>query len=325
MADDRVLVTGSAGLIGRALVAKMRHAGIEPIGFDIRETSSPAFGDLRDHGALERALTDVAGIVHLGGVSRVIWGERSPELCWTVNVESTRKILDRALASRRRPWLVYASSREVYGQQNVFPVAETAQLYPMNAYARSKVAAEELVSSACAAGARTAIVRFSSVYGDVDDYPDRVVPAFALAATHGGTMRLDGPNCAFDFTHVDDVSAGVMKICSALSSGEKRLPTLHFVSGVMTTLSGLAELAAEFAHCPVGIDLAAPRAFDISEFCGDPARTAEVLGWRATTPLRAGVGTLIREFRTRSAMREDHYETNPVTDPPARHTTPIGF
>lgn len=325
MVDDRILVTGSAGLIGRALVAKMRHAGLEPVAFDIRESSSPAFGDLRDHGALERALTDVAGIVHLGGVSRVIWGERSPELCWTVNVESTRKILDLALASRRRPWVVYASSREVYGQQSVFPVAETARLNPMNAYARSKVAAEGLASAACAAGARTAIVRFSSVYGDADDYPDRLVPAFALAATHGGTMRLDGPDCAFDFTHVDDVSAGLMKICDALSSGEKRLPTLHFVSGVRTTLSELAGLAAEFAHCPVGMNLASPRAFDISEFCGDPARTAEVLGWRATTPLRAGVSDLVRDFMTRSSMRVDQYETNPVADPLARHTAPIGF
>jgi nucleoside-diphosphate-sugar epimerase len=278
----------------------MKPAGPKPLRFDIREAASPAFSDLRDQSALERAIADVAGVVHLGGISRVIWGERCPELCWDVNVEATRRILSLALNSRRRPWFVYASSREVYGQQDVFPVAETAQRKPMNTYARSKVAAEELVSAAREAGLSTAIVRFSSVYGDVDDYADRVVPAFALAATHGGTMRIDGPDCAFDFTHVDDVAAGLVKICSELSSGEKSLPTLHFVSGVRTTLRELAKLAADLGNCPTQITLAPPRTFDIREFYGDPAQAAAVIGWRTTASLRTGLSNLIRDFRARS-------------------------
>jgi nucleoside-diphosphate-sugar epimerase len=298
--DDLVLVTGSSGLIGRALIAKMRSAGLRPLRFDIREAASPAFGDLRDRRALERAMADVAGIVHLGGVSRVIWGERCPELCWAVNVEATRNILALALNSRRRPWLVYASSREVYGQQRVFPVAETAELKPLNTYARSKVAAENLVLAAREAGLSTAVVRFSSVYGDVYDHADRVVPAFALAATQGGTMRIDGPDCAFDFTHVDDVAAGLMRICGALSSGENSLPILHFVSGMRTTLRELAEMAAALGTCPTQISLAKSRAFDVGEFCGDPARAAAVLGWRTTTSLRAGLSNLIGDFRARS-------------------------
>ena len=300
LSDERVLVTGSSGLIGRALIARMRLGSPKPLRFDIRAEGSPEFGDLRDRGALERAMVDVRGIVHLGGISRVIWGERCPELCWDVNVEATRELLALALNSRRRPWFVYASSREVYGQQSVLPVAETAQPEPMNTYARSKVAAEKLVSEARDAGLATAIVRFSSVYGDVDDYADRVVPAFALAATRDGMMRIDGPDCAFDFTHVDDVAMGLMKICDGLLSGEKSLPTLHFVSGVRTTLRELAELAADLGHCPMQISLASPRTFDISQFYGDPARAAAVIDWRTTVSLRTGLKNLIRDFRARS-------------------------
>ena len=294
--DGRILITGSCGLIGRALIAKMLPAGLKALRFDIREITPSAFGDLRDDRALEHAVAEAAGIVHLGGVSRVIWGERCPELCRAVNVAATRKLLALALKSRRRPWFVYASSREVYGQQSVFPVAETAQLRPMNTYARSKVAAEKLVGAARESGLPTAIVRFSSVYGDIDDHADRVVPAFAAAAARGGMMRIEGADCGFDFTHVDDVAAGVMKLCAVLASGEKCLPTLHFVSGIRTTLRELAELAADLGHRPTQISLAAPRTFDIHEFCGDPAKAAAVLGWRATTSLRAGVSNLIRDF-----------------------------
>lgn len=297
--DASVLITGSSGLIGRAFIGKMGSSGLQPVRFDIRETACDAFGDLRDHGALERAMMDVMGIVHLGGVSRVIWGERSPKLCWTLNVEATRKILDLALKCRRRPWVVYASSREVYGQQIVFPVTETARLQPLNVYARSKLAAEELVLAARESGLSTAVVRFSSVYGDVQDYADRVVPAFAIAAVEGGTMRIEGADCAFDFTHVDDVAAGVTKICEALSAGEKSLPTLHFVSGTSTRLRELADMAVAFGGRPTQISLAEPRAFDIHEFSGDPSRAAAVLGWRATTSLRVGVGRLIEEFKAR--------------------------
>ena len=295
-----ILVTGSSGLIGRALALRISSGGLRPREFDIRETAASAFGDLRNDGALERAISDVAGIVHLGAVSRVIWGERCPELCWAVNVEATRKILALAQNRRHRPWFVYASSREVYGQQSDFPVAETAALRPLNVYARSKVAAEKLVLAAREAGLSTAIVRFSSVYGDVRDHMDRVVPAFALAASEGGAMRIDGADCAFDFTHVDDVAGGLMKICNALSSGENGLPTLHFVSGMRTTLRELAETAAVLGGRPTQISLAEPRAFDIREFCGDPARAAEVLGWRSTISLRAGLSKLIGDFRSLS-------------------------
>lgn len=301
--DERILITGSSGLIGRALVAKMSRVGPKPLRFDIRESAPSGFGDLRDDRALERAVAAATGIVHLGGVSRVVLGERFPDLCHAVNVGATRKILDLALNSPRRPWLVYASSREVYGQQRVMPVVETAPLRPVNTYARSKVEAEALVSAARAAGLSTATVRFSSVYGDIDDHVDRVVPAFAAAAALGGTMRIDGLGCAFDFTHVDDVVAGVMKICSALASGEKNLPTLHFASGVKTTLRELAELAAELGRCPTQFSPGPARTFDVHEFCGDPARASAVLGWCTSISLRAGLSKLIEDFKGCSPER----------------------
>ena len=57
---------------------------------------------------------------------RVIDGQLDPANCRAVNVEATRNLLAAAAASPRKPWFIYASSREVYGQQDDFPVREDA-------------------------------------------------------------------------------------------------------------------------------------------------------------------------------------------------------
>jgi nucleoside-diphosphate-sugar epimerase len=302
---ELVVVTGSSGLIGRAMMPRMAAAGVRPVPFDIRDSDPGARADLRDRSALERALAEAAGVIHLGAVSRVVWGECFPEACWAVNVETTRAILGMALDRPRRPWVVYASSREVYGQQDSFPVREEAALAPLNVYARSKLAAEDLVWQAREAGIRAAVVRFSSVYGDAEDHIDRVVPAFASAAAHGGIMRIDGPECGFDFTHVSDVAAGVLEVCRILSAGERSLPPLHFVSGVRTTLRELSEMAAAGSR-RVKMMEASPRTFDVGNFWGDPSRAAAILGWRSTIPIREGVGRLVAEFTARSPAKEGH-------------------
>ena len=67
-------------------------------------------------------------------------------------------------------------------------MCEDAGPAPLNVYARSKVAAGRLVIEAREAGLTTAIVRSSSVYGDVDDHLDHVVPAFAAGAAGGGSI-----------------------------------------------------------------------------------------------------------------------------------------
>jgi nucleoside-diphosphate-sugar epimerase len=270
VAESHILITGAAGLIGRAIGERLRRAGSRITGIDPRSDEPAARGDLRDAGRLAEALTDVDGVLHLGAVSRVVDGERNPELCESVNVSGTALVLDLARRSRRRPWVVYASSREVYGQQEILPVREDAPLQPKNVYARSKAAAERLVDAARADGLTTAIVRFSNVYGDVRDHPDRVVPAFAraaaLAPTTPGIVRVDGADCTFDFTFIDDVADGLLRLINRLQKGDADLPPIHFVTGEQTSLGELAEHAIRHGGPNLRRIEAPRRDFDVSRF-----------------------------------------------------------
>lgn len=294
---QRVLVTGAAGLIGRAVSPLLRAAGASVIPFDLR--SEPP-RDVTDEATLRQALQDVDGVVHLAGVSRVIDGERNPDLCRRTNTEATRALLRIAREQRRAPWFIQASSREVYGQQERLPVPEDAVLSPRNVYAHSKVAVERLTHEARDSGMITAVVRFSNVFGDTLDHADRVVPAFARAAALGEAVRVDGSQCTFDFTVVTDVADGLMRVVRLLSEGERALPPIHFVTGRQTSLGELADMA--LAHGATARTEAPARSFDVHRFCGDPARAQALLGWRAATPLETGFAMLVKSYR--SAARE---------------------
>lgn len=294
--DHTVLVSGSSGLIGTAILELLRRRGIFCLGVDIRAGTGEYNIDICDTGRMASLIANVTGIIHLAAVSRVIEGERDPTRCRAVNVDATRGILDAALAAQRRPWLIYASSREVYGHQQTMPVTEDAAYNPLNIYARTKVDSELLVAQARNAGLRTSVVRFATVYGSVADHADRVIPAFSIAALRGGALRVDGKDCFLDLTHVDDVADGLSRVVDILVSGERKLPPIHFVSGRRVTLLELAQMANQHGGNRSSISFAPARPFDVHGFVGDPKRATEQLGWRAKTGLQVGLSRLVREY-----------------------------
>jgi len=292
-----ILVTGSEGLIGRHVVSALSASGHAVRRFDLARSSTE---DVRSPEALVRALEGVTGVLHLAAMSRVASAETDPEGCHATNVEGLGELLRRCLAQRHRPWVIFVSSREVYGQQAVLPVPEDATQMPLNVYATSKVQGEHLIVQASIAGLQANICRLSNVYGCPHDHHDRVVVAFARAAARGGIARVDGADCLFDFTFITDVTDGLCRLVEATMTGE-RLPPIQFVTGRGTTLGALASLAERISAHPVQIIEASARTFDVSRFVGDPARARALLGWQTTTPVEHGLATLVGAMHQVSA------------------------
>ncbi len=296
--NNRILITGSSGLIGSAIGMVIDERGDNAVRFDVRGQGD-AHGDVLDRTRLSEAISGVSGIIHLAAVSRVIWGERDPEGCWATNVGGTRNVLELAAAAPGKPWVIFASSREVYGQPDALPVTEDAPLRPVNIYGQSKVEGERLVSEARQAGVRAVTIRLSNVFGSVYDHPDRVVPAFARGAVSGIELRVDGGNHTFDFTYVDDVARGIVQLVDLLgSSAGASPPPIHFVSGTPTTLVELSALAIRIAGTQATVRHAAPRNFDVARFYGNPSRAREILGWQPQVSLSEGLTNLIRAFQS---------------------------
>jgi nucleoside-diphosphate-sugar epimerase len=291
-----IFITGSQGLIGKTLTEYLKKNSYQVNLLDINlPVSHPHYGDINQPELIHQQLENCTGIIHLAAVSRVIWGEQQPELCWQTNVVGTSYLLEAAYKAASRPWFIYASSREVYGQQKQLPVTESALLQPLNTYARSKVAAEELVNQYQALGLKTSILRFSSVYGRIDDHANRVVPAFCRAAAFGEPLRVEGLDNTFDFTHVSDVVDGIIKTIMQLQQGQS-LPAIHLTTGQPTTLGELAKLACNISKKPAKLIEAPPRNFDVSKFYGNPCLAEEKLGWQPKIDIETGVAQLVNAF-----------------------------
>ena len=298
----RILITGSEGLIGATLRVTLEADGAYIAGFDSRGTGDEE-GDVRDARRVLDAVADCQGIVHLAAVSRVVWGERDPQACRDVNVGGLRNVIAAAEKQARRPWIVFVSSREVYGQPDRLPVTEDAPLRPVNIYGRTKVEGERLVEAARAGGLQTATIRLSNVYGSLRDHADRVVPAFVRAAMLGAPLRVEGAGHTFDFTHVDDAVRGILAIIGLLEDGETP-PPVHLLTGQPLTLGRLASMAVELAGTKAPIVLAPPRSFDVSCFHGNPARARRLLGWTPRVGFRHGLTQLIHSFQTELEVLE---------------------
>lgn len=295
----RVLITGSYGLIGSALRVSLEERGWETVGLDLRGEGGDR-GDVRNSCEVGGTIVGCRGVVHLAAVSRVVCGERDPGTCWNTNVEGVRIVLEAVGRGAPRPWLLFASSREVYGQPDRLPATEDCPLRPVNVYGRSKVEGERLVQEAREDGLRTASVRLSNVYGSTRDYADRVVPAFVRAAISGGTIRIDGGQCTFDFTHVDDTIRGMVALIGMLETGEAP-PPIHLLTGMPTTLRELATMTIALAGGKPLVVEASPRPFDVSRFYGDPSRARQLLGWRPRVALREGLERLVRDIGAETA------------------------
>jgi len=287
----KILVTGSEGLIGKHIKPELLRLGYELISYDLKSGN-----DICDTKKLEPYISQCHGIIHLAAVSRVVWGENDPDLCWKTNAVASKNLIDMALLQEHKPWVLVTSSREVYGEPQHLPVSDTDPVDPINIYGRSKVAMEEAAFNARELGLTIAIARLANVYGSTDDHHDRVLPAFCKAAVLGKPLRIDGFKNTFDFTHISDTISGLIKMVKKLDAGISSLPPIHLLPGVPTTLEEAALMAIKSANSNSIILEAPSRSYDVSRFYGEAKNALMYLNWQAKILPEQGIEMLVNEF-----------------------------
>lgn len=298
----RILVTGGAGFIGVNLARVIAHNGADVIVLDNRPLRADLVdncngistfnGDVRDFGAVKEVARSVDGIVHLAAISRVIWGYEDPRTCVDVNIRGTANILEVARQMNPKPWVIFGSSREVYGEPESLPVPESAPKDVVNVYGVTKLAGEKLCERYHNEyGLNVGILRFSNVYGGPNDHLDRVIPKFIIQCLNGDGVSIQGGGQLFDFTHISDTVIGIRKMIETLSSldGHGYCDDFHILTGWPTSLQTLVSTIEKSTKRRSEITYEPARTYDVEKFYGDPTKAEEQLGFSAQVRIEDGI------------------------------------
>jgi nucleoside-diphosphate-sugar epimerase len=302
-----ILITGGAGFIGRTLHEKLYRQGHKVTLLDKKEPFlidsdlvSYIQSDVCNRERMESLITEnqFDGVVHLAAVSRVVDAQNDPEECVRTNIGGIVSLLDGIQKSRKKPWLIFGSSREVYGEPEQLPVKEDAKRTPFNIYGETKIKGEDLfIDFSKKHDLSCAVVRFSNVYGNDYDIFDRVVPRFIRAIVSGETLTIEGGEQLIDFTHINDSVEGVLKVIDYINqSGNNVREVFHLCPGIGWTLYQLIDLVEKATGKTAKIKINSKRNYDVVRFFGDTEKTHDLLGLKDFIRLEEGVSKSIHQY-----------------------------
>ena len=247
-----VLVTGAAGFIGSNLVMRLFHdfRNIKVIGIDsitdyydvnikyerLKEIESLnrdwtfVRASIADKDVVERIFSEdkISVVVNLAAQAGVRYSITNPDAYVQSNLIGFYNILE-ACRHHEVEHLVYASSSSVYGSNKKVPYSTDDKVdNPVSLYAATKKS-NELMAHAYSKlyNFPSTGLRFFTVYGPAGR-PDMAYFGFTDKLVKGETIKIfNYGNCKRDFTYVDDIVEGVVRVMQHApekENGEDGLP-----------------------------------------------------------------------------------------------------
>ena len=158
------------------------------------------------------------GIIHLAAISGVAAGEKDHVECLQTNLVLTASLL----REFNPAWIIFASTNEK----------------PKNVYGLSKHFAEDYIRLH---GTKHIIIRLSNVYGP-GMREDKLLPRLK----RGDAVELYDDALPFEYIHVDDVVAQIVRMIPTFENQAFKSYTLKMASGVANSEKQLRHVAASY-------------------------------------------------------------------------------
>ena len=314
----KVFVTGGAGYIGSHTCVELIEAGYEPVVIDNLSNSNPESlnrvkmitgkevpfyeGDVRDEALLNKIFDEhaIECVIHFAGLKAVGESVAKPLEYYENNLCSTMTLC-RVMAKRGVKRIVFSSSATVYSGDNEMPLRETSRTGNCtNPYGWTKYMGEQILRDLTVADPEWSVVLLryfnpvgahsSGLIGEhPNGIPNNLMPFISQTAigkrhhlnvfgndydTHDGTgVR--------DYIHVVDLAKGHVAAISHLmaNSGES---VFNLGTGTGYSVLDMVKAFETANGIPVPYEIAPRRPGDLATCYADPAKSAEVLGWKAT-------------------------------------------
>ncbi|HRK53722.1 MAG TPA: NAD-dependent epimerase [Cyclobacteriaceae bacterium] len=329
MSKKQVLVTGAAGFIGFHLSKRLLQLGYAVVGIDnmndyyeislkesrlklLKEIGGFEFRQLSigDKDQLDQLFKDYSFlfVVNLAAQAGVRYSITNPQAYIDSNIQGFINILE-ACRHHKPQHLVYASSSSVYGANTKMPFSVHHNVdHPLSLYAATKKANELMAHTYSSLyGLPTTGLRFFTVYGPYGR-PDMALFLFTKAIldekpidvyNHGKMKR--------DFTYVDDIVEGIVKLLPEAPTGNKLWdgdhpdPSSSFAPYRVFNIGNNkpVELLRFIEVLEEKIGKKAIKNFmpiqpgDVPETYADIEALENAVGFRPSTPIEVGIGNFV--------------------------------
>jgi UDP-glucuronate 4-epimerase len=318
----RILVTGSAGMIGSRTAALLLDAGREVVGVDdLNEANDPRFKrnrlaelegrpgfsflktDIADRAGLAAALPagGYDAVINLAARAGVRTSVENPWIYVDTNITGTLNLLalcrERGIAK-----FVLASTSSVYGASRAELFREDDESSrPLSPYAATKKAAEALAYSYYALhGIDVSVLRYFTVYGPAGR-PDMAMFRFVQRIREARPITVYGDGTmSRDFTYVDDVARGTIAALRPLGYETINLGGDHpyAVSEVIAAVEGALARKAVVEHKPA-------HPADVPRTAASIEKARRLLGWSPHVALAEGVARTVAWYEANRSWAKD--------------------
>lgn len=306
----RVLITGGSGFVGQWFARLMLGRGWSVFGGTIDGPPEPELLssdevrairwqtlDLTSETDITRAVEKAAPdwVVHLAGIASPPEANASPLRTFDVNALGAMRLLYHLTGSRSRGARVLViGSAEQYGAQGS-PLAETAPLNPLSAYAASKASQEVIALQIHRQTGLPVICTRSFNHSGVGHGNNYLLPALVRRVLElretGGVLQIGNGSPIRDYLHVADVVHAYALLLERGTPGE----VYNVCSGVGVSVRELAErvLARAGVTADIVTDPALIRPIDVPVLVGDNRKLREATGWTPERTIDAIIDDLI--------------------------------
>jgi UDP-glucose 4-epimerase len=176
----RILVTGSSGHLGEALVRVLGAEGADVVGLDVLDSPQTSLaGSIADRAFVRRSMAGVEAVVHAATLHKPHVGSHGWQEFVDTNISGTLNLLEEAVAAGVGSF-VFTSTTSAFGRalsprpgEPAAWIDESVAPVPRNIYGATKTAAEDLCELAHRdQGLPCLVLRTSRFFPEADDRED---------------------------------------------------------------------------------------------------------------------------------------------------------
>ncbi|HEY8064602.1 MAG TPA: GDP-mannose 4,6-dehydratase [Methylosinus sp.] len=314
---ERILVTGGSGFVGRHLLEGLARAYPDAQRMSLaRAGEAPAPGwipkafDLLDPATVEATIAEARPdlVIHLAAQSSAAKSFTAAEETWRVNFIGSCNLAAALARHAAEAVVMFASTADVYGSSLGEGAAQETMIpRPLNAYARSKLAAEAMLADVLPQTARLIVARPFSHIGPGQD------KRFAVASFAAQIVEIENghaePRLSVgdlsvqrDFSDVRDVIDAYLRLI-AIARDLPARNVFDIASGETRSLASLVERMRTLARrdFEIVVDPQRLRPADIPFAHCAAAKLRAATGWRPQRTIDETLVTLLDYWRAVAA------------------------